>query len=295
MMCAAGLLAGGVLVSGQSTAIPEPRRGAGDSVTGAFEGWFDNPDGSRSLPRRLLQPQLAADARHSDRSEQPDRAGRSRHGAADALPARPPVGHVHRARCRRTSSRPTATSGRSSPTARARSIPLRLNPDYVMSPFTEIAVGNTPPVLKFEPNGKAFQGPLATLATATTMTASVVGAAAAARLGHRRHEVHERHQRAAGRSARAGVSVRWSKYRGPGAVTFDKARPRAREAGERRRAVQRQGRRDREVQRAGRLRAPRHRQRLLRRRRRRLRLLLDDVAGQGLRQTVARLGNRVIG
>ena len=35
-----------------------------------------------------------------------------------------------------------------------------------MSPFTEIAVGNTPPVLQFDPNGKTFQGPLATLATA---------------------------------------------------------------------------------------------------------------------------------
>ena len=38
------------------------------------------------------------------------------------------------------------------------SIPLRLHPDYVMSPFTEIAVGNTPPVLRFEPNGKAHPG-----------------------------------------------------------------------------------------------------------------------------------------
>jgi hypothetical protein len=31
------MIAGGVLLSAQ--AIPEPRRGAGDSVTGAFEGW----------------------------------------------------------------------------------------------------------------------------------------------------------------------------------------------------------------------------------------------------------------
>ena len=38
-----------------------------------------------------------------------------------------------------------------------------------MSPFTEIAVGNTPPVLKFEPTGKGVQGPIATLATAASM------------------------------------------------------------------------------------------------------------------------------
>ena len=49
MMCAAGLMAGGVLLSGQTTAVPAPRRGAGDSVTGAFEGWYYNPDGSRSF------------------------------------------------------------------------------------------------------------------------------------------------------------------------------------------------------------------------------------------------------
>ena len=45
--CAAGILAGGVCIFGQ--AIPEPRRGAGDSVTGAFEGWYYNPDGSRAF------------------------------------------------------------------------------------------------------------------------------------------------------------------------------------------------------------------------------------------------------
>src|SRR5207237_7020669 len=53
------------------------------------------------------------------------------------------------------------------------SIPFRLKPDYVMSPFTEISVRNTPPAIRFEPNGKAFQGPLASLATAPARTASV--------------------------------------------------------------------------------------------------------------------------
>jgi len=42
--------------------------------------------------------------------------------------------------------------------------------------------------------------------------------------GVRRHEVHERHERADDYAASA-VTVRWSKYRGPGALTFDKARP----------------------------------------------------------------------
>src|SRR5205085_2903104 len=41
------------------------------------------------------------------------------------------------------------------------SIPLRLNPDYVISPFSEIAVNNTPPVLRFDQNGPAILDPLA--------------------------------------------------------------------------------------------------------------------------------------
>src|SRR5205823_3221475 len=45
-------------------------------------------------------------------------------------------------------------------------IPLRVHSDYVMSPFTEISVGNTPPSIRFEENGKSTQGPLANLATA---------------------------------------------------------------------------------------------------------------------------------
>ena len=87
--------AGGILVSAQQ--LPsEPRREFGTSVTGAFEGWFANPDGSRTLSRRLPESQLRPGDRHSDRAEQPDRARRSRHGTADALPSRPAPRHVHR-------------------------------------------------------------------------------------------------------------------------------------------------------------------------------------------------------
>ena len=52
------------------------------------------------------------------------------------------------------------------------SIPLRLHPDYVVSPFKEIAAGNTPPILQFAQNGPSLQGPVAAMATAVTRTAS---------------------------------------------------------------------------------------------------------------------------
>src|SRR6266478_1789979 len=47
-LCAAIAVAGGVLLSAQQ--LPsEPPKQFGTSITGAFEGWFDNPDGSHSL------------------------------------------------------------------------------------------------------------------------------------------------------------------------------------------------------------------------------------------------------
>src|SRR5207247_3950542 len=104
------------------------------------------------------------------------------------------------------------------------SLPLRRNPDYVISPFTEISVNNTPPVLRFEPNGQKIQGPLAILNKAPLRTAS-----SAAPLDMTVW-VEDDMKYTSGTSApltspRPPVTLTWSKYRGPGTVTFDTARP----------------------------------------------------------------------
>jgi hypothetical protein len=223
MMCAAGLLAGGVLVSGQSTAIPAPRRGGGDSVTGAFEGWYYNPDGSRSFLvgyyNRNSQQELDIPIGPNNRIEPggPD-MGQPTH----FLPGRQWGMFVVNAP---KEFKPAdsyvwtiVANGQST------SIPLRLTPDYVMSPFSEISVGNTPPAIKFDPAGKAYQGPLANLANATAMTASV-SAALPLHLWVSDDMKYASGTGAPPSATRAPVSVRWTKYRGPGAVTFDKARP----------------------------------------------------------------------
>ena len=223
IICAAGLVAGGVLVSGQTTAIPAPRRGGGDSVTGAFEGWYYNADGSRTFLvgyyNRNSQQTLDIPIGPNNRIEPggPD-MGQPTHflpgrqwgmftvnAPKDFKPADSYVWTI-------------VANGQST------SIPLRLNADYVMSPFSEIAVGNTPPVIKFEPNGKGYQGPLASLATATAMTASVA-APLPLHLWVSDDMKFTSGTNAPPAGSRAPVSVRWSKYRGPAAVTFDKARP----------------------------------------------------------------------
>jgi hypothetical protein len=223
ILCAAGLLAGGVLVSAQSTAIPAPRRGAGDSITGAFEGWYYNADGSRAFLvgyyNRNSQQTLDIPIGPNNRIEPggPD-MGQPTH----FLPGRQwgmftvPVPKDFKPDDSYTWT--IVANGQST------SIPLRLKADYVMSPFSEIAVGNTPPVVKFEPNGKTFQGPLATLASAFALSGTVSQPLPL-------HVwVTDDMKFTSGTNAppsgtRSPVTVRWSKYRGPGAVTFDKARP----------------------------------------------------------------------
>src|SRR5262245_56452600 len=103
-------------------------------------------------------------------------------------------------------------------------IPLRMNADYVMSPFTEVAANNTPPTVRFEEKGKAIQGPLATLVGAAARTATVgTPLAITAWVGDDMRYVGGS---GGGPAAnRPPVAVRWSKYRGPGTVTFDKANP----------------------------------------------------------------------
>ena len=223
ILCAAGLLAGGVLLSAQSTAIPAPRRGAGDSVTGAFEGWYYNEDGSRSFLvgyyNRNSQQTLDIPIGPNNRIEPggPD-MGQPTH----FLPGRQwGMFTVNVPKDFKPTDSYTWTivaNGQST------SIPLRLKADYVMSPFTEIAVGNTPPAIRFEANGKAFQGPLATLATAFSLSGSV-SQPLPLHVWVTDDMKFTSGTNAPPSGARAPVAVRWSKYRGPGAVTFDKARP----------------------------------------------------------------------
>jgi hypothetical protein len=223
LFCAAGLVAGGVVLSGQRIAIPEPRRGAGDSITGAFEGWYYNPDGSRAFLigyyNRNGRQELDIPIGPNNRIEpggpdmgQPTHFLTGRQWGMFMVPIprdfKPDDSYVW-----------TITAN-----GQTTSIPLRTKADYVMSPFTEIAVGNTPPVIRFEQTGKTMQGPIATVANAPVRTAAV-GTPLALPLFLSDDMKYTSGTGAPPSAQRSPASVRWSKYRGPGNVTFDKARP----------------------------------------------------------------------
>jgi hypothetical protein len=104
------------------------------------------------------------------------------------------------------------------------SIPLRLHDDYVLSPFEEIAVKNTPPVIRFEQNAPAIQGPIATVAKAVVRTTSL-SAPLPLTVWATDDMKYTTGTSAPMTRPRPPVTLSWSKYRGPGAVTFDPAKP----------------------------------------------------------------------
>ena len=103
-------------------------------------------------------------------------------------------------------------------------IPLRLHPDYNVSPFTDVAVRNTPPVLRFEEQGPGVQGPIALLSTAVARTASMSSSLALSVWTTDDAKFASNTMALPGKPP-PPVELSWSKYRGPGAGTFEKAHP----------------------------------------------------------------------
>jgi hypothetical protein len=220
-LCAASSIAGGILLSGQS--IPEPRKQFGASVTGAFEGWYESEDGTRGFLvgylNRNSQQELDIPIGPNNRIEPggPD-LGQPTH----FLPNRKYGMFV--VRVPKDFTPQDKFTWTIFANGEYTSIPLRLNRDYVISPFSEIAVNNTPPVIRFEQNGATIQGPIATVANAVVRSTSL-SAPLALTLWVSDDMKYTSGTNAPLTTERPPVTLVWSKYRGPGTVTFDKARP----------------------------------------------------------------------
>ncbi|PWT80668.1 MAG: hypothetical protein C5B57_11875 [Blastocatellia bacterium] len=214
-------LCSGVLAAQQLPSEPSRQFGAG--ITGAFEGWFDNPDGSRSFLvgyfNRNSQQALDIPIGPDNRIEPggPD-LGQPTH----FLPGRQHGMFVVAVPKDFTpDKRLTWTL---SVNGQATSIPLRLNPDYVVSPFVDGAVKNTPPVLRFTQNGAPFQGPTSVLEKATAVTAPS-SMPLPLTVWVKDDAKFTTGTNAPLRAGRPPVTLTWSKYRGPGTVTFEKDKP----------------------------------------------------------------------
>jgi hypothetical protein len=217
-LSAALAAAGGMLMGGQTLPF-EPPHDSGQSVTGAFEGWFRNSDGSFSLLlgyyNRNQKQELDIPVGPNNRIEPggPDR-GQPAHflvGRQWGMFTVKVPGNFGENKITWT----IVANGKTTV------IPASLKTDYEISPFIEAAVGNTPPVLAFEEKGPSVQGPQGMRAARTTKLGTpltlTVWVSDDAKLttpsGARPKDLG------------AAVTLRWSKYRGPGEVRFNKVEP----------------------------------------------------------------------
>jgi hypothetical protein len=214
-------LACGAFVAAQVQLPSEPGGKFGRSITGAFEGWYDEKDGSHTILvgyyNRNLGQAVDIPVGPNNRIEPggPD-LGQPTH----FLPGRQVgVFTINVPKEFTPQQRLTWTIVDNGMTT---SIPLRLHTDYNVSPFQDAAVGNTPPVLKFEESGATIQGPIAMISKALPRTATV-NQPLTLPLWANDDAKYTSGTNAPMRTPRPVVTAMWSKYRGPGDVTFEPA------------------------------------------------------------------------
>lgn len=198
----------------------EPLHNNGQGITGAFEGWFPNPDGTFSLLlgyyNRNQQQTLEIPIGPNNRIEP---GGPDQGQPTVFLPARQWGVFTITVPKDFGDNKLTWTLVANGKTS---VIPIRLHPLYEVQPFLE-ASGNTPPFIAFSENGPFVQGPrgqrislATTVATPVTLPLWLADDAKSV---------------LSTRPASPPVTVSWSKFRGPGTVTFANQRPTVQKAG----------------------------------------------------------------
>jgi len=194
----------------------EPVKESGQSVTGAFEGWYQNADGSYTLLvgyfNRNSKQTLDIPVGPNNRIE----------------PGGPDLGQPTFFQPRRQwgvftivvpkdfgKNRLTWTIVANGQTT---TIPMHLDPLWIVAPFKDVALGNTPPVLRLSEKGESLTGPPKGIAASYTATVS-------SPLTLNAWTIDDGITAPEARRPARLVAVAWSKFRGPGDVTFSKADP----------------------------------------------------------------------
>jgi hypothetical protein len=212
-------LACATLALGQATVLPEPARDSGSSITGAFEGWFKNPDGSFSLllgyynRNRKQEVDIPVGPNNALEPGGPDR-GQPTHfmpGRGWGLfTVKVPADFGDNKITWTIVANGTATS-----------IPASLKPEWEISPLMEAAVGNTPPVLSFDPHGPSVQGPRGLIVERTAK----VGEPLPLTVWVSDDAKFTSSSSAKPKDLGVPVILKWIPYRGPGHVAFSAERP----------------------------------------------------------------------
>jgi hypothetical protein len=240
----------GVGQTPSSLPLTAPIRERGTSVTPAFEGWYYDKDGSQRVLvgyfNRNTKQEFDIPAGPNNRIEpgppdqgQPTHFNAGRQWGVFSIKLPKDFGN-------KKLSWTIVANGFTN------AITLHTNPDYIVEPFEDAANKNTPPKLKFEPNGQVFTGPPSTIAAKYT---AIVGVAVPLTVWISdegpKINVPETTGRGRGRGARGGepaagaadgrgaargaapegftppppMALTWTKFRGPGDVKFDNNKP----------------------------------------------------------------------
>jgi hypothetical protein len=215
------MLAGVVVAAGgapSSAQLPiEPVKESGQSVTGAFEGWYSNPDGTFTLLvgyfNRNSKQVLDIPVGPNNRIEpggpdmgQPTHFLPRRQWGVFTIVVPKDLGK----------NRLTWTLVANGQTT---AIPMHIDPLWVVEPFKDVGIGNTPPTLRLAQGGPGLQGPPRGVAASLTATVGkpLPLPAWVADDGIKAPE-------AANRPGPA-IAVSWSEFRGPADVMFDPTAP----------------------------------------------------------------------
>jgi hypothetical protein len=193
----------------------EPLHDSGQDVTPGFEGWYKNPDGTFNIlfgyNNRNLKQELDIPIGPNNQ----------------IMPGGPDRGQPTHFNPRRgwgmfTVTVPKDFGEKSALTwtltinGRTNAIPARLDSRWEIDALKEATSDNTPPVIKFSPTGPSNQGPKTFYGPA--MTANVGKALPIEVFATDDGVNRSRNYRG------PKVTTTWSKYRGPGKVTFEKAK-----------------------------------------------------------------------
>jgi hypothetical protein len=215
--------AGGWVLAGSAQQLPlQPTKERGANVTPAFEGWYPNADGTFTLLvgyfNRNRVETLEIPVGPNNRIE----------------PGGPDFGQPTYFLPRRQWGVFTIVVPKDFGTRKLTwtlvangekaEIPLSLNTAYQVEPFKDVAMGNTPPVLKLQETGPEFTGPprgfAATLSAAVGQPLSFP-----VWVSDKGNTVADEGGRGRGNAPPAMLFL--AKHRGPGDVKFAETRPKA--------------------------------------------------------------------
>lgn len=221
----AALAAGGAMVSAQGQLLPSgPKLGFGASVTPAFDGWYDNPDGTHTfligyynrnwnvdvdIP---IGPNNKFEPGDPDRG-QPTHFAPNRNFGMFTITVPKAFGAAERLWWTLTVNGVTSRIG------------LIMSPDFNITPqksSEESPNGkyNMPPVLRFTEAGPSIQNPVATVASAISKTATV-NVPMTLDLWAEDDALYSSGTNAAMTRTPPVVEAEITKYRGPGTIKSD--------------------------------------------------------------------------